>query len=89
MQHGMHVMMSAKGIMRANEATRGMVRLRIPSIHKSTLILTQSISERIQPYNDTMQKVSSLKPRHTHQLFNHIHRQNSCEFECEFMLTFL
>ena len=30
-QHGVHVMMSAKGLMRAHEATRGIVRLRIPS----------------------------------------------------------
>ena len=32
-QHGVHVMMSAKCLKRAHEATRGIVRLRIPSIH--------------------------------------------------------
>ena len=30
-QHGVHVLMSAKGLMRAHEATRGIVYLRIPS----------------------------------------------------------
>ena len=78
-QHGVYVMMSAKGLMCAHEATQGIVRLRIPSSHMILAMTHPHLISVMSKYSGVA-RMTELRGhcmgRHPQRLRIHVKRGN-------------